>query len=448
VDPAQICPGCRRRRDVVLALGANDNCDAFGNQQPGRCLWREQPEPLAPAPVVDPERFARLQAELQDALARVATLEAEGERLRADRDRLEILLRDRPVDVDSGDAPIGEVDEELRRRLDEATALHKEAQGKVELAEEHIARVRSERTTIAAELERVKGLYESARLKLPEALRPPSLLDATAGAADLDGAGKAASQRGVIGRFTDWVAASRMKLGTVSAVLGLLFGGGGVALWHPGSSSGHGSSAGAAPALAPSAAAGPGASPAATADAMQARLQTALQKAGVRGTALVRDRLDAVWIADVSADPRARDLADAIVRAVFAGAGLAEPSIVHKGPGPGASRPVASTVARSGSLPVEAASVPTHRVTAEAHASTTSPAPNGNGASRPQPVPTITAATSFTDTCKERASHVTIVMKSWTTASCMKKLCCQDNHMQADECQAYNKSYPLNCPAS
>ncbi len=186
---------------------------------------------------------------------------------------------------------------------------------------------------------------------------------------------------------------------------------------------------------------------------LRARLQTALAAEGVAGAVDVGVDPDKVTVADPAADRATRLRTDTIIRAVYAGAQLHEPTIEHRWISPPSSERVAAARRRRASADALAANA--HRgdglIALGAPAAGRRPAAlpaeaAGSGApveTRPISLP----VGRVTESCNDRVAHASLLTKTWVQWGCMRSSCCASASAEnSEECQAYARTHPLNCP--
>ena len=188
---------------------------------------------------------------------------------------------------------------------------------------------------------------------------------------------------------------------------------------------------------------------------LPARLQSALAAEGVSAPVSADAHSGHVAVSDPAADAVTRERTDTVIRAVFAGANLAEPQIEHRWLSPPRAGHGASS-ALAGGPPAEvgaaAATAAAPARPGAASAAGKQVASLGTEASRRRhpeqareeapilPLGRVTAA------CKVAVANLSPVRRPAELASCMKRSCCNPDNRQREECSAYDQSHPLNCP--
>ncbi len=190
---------------------------------------------------------------------------------------------------------------------------------------------------------------------------------------------------------------------------------------------------------------------------LRARLQTALAAEGVANAVDVAPDTAKVTVADPAADRATRARTDVIIRAVYAGAQLPEPSIEHRWISQSSAERVASARRRHGGEDPIMAAANAHRdddlMTLGAPAAGRRASTAAEGAT-----PGVTSATAgahppvlpagrITASCNEKTAHASLLSQSWVMWGCMRSKCCASASAEhSEECAAYSRSYPLTCP--
>jgi hypothetical protein len=167
-----------------------------------------------------------------------------------------------------------------------------------------------------------------------------------------------------------------------------------------------------------------------------------------------------VTVSDPAADPDERARTDMIIRSVFAGAQLPEPRIEHRWVSPprvervAGAKPerapqrehVAATTPAPGSL---VATTKVHHGDDRELMTLGAPAAGhatGTGAPVSDARPPVLPFGRITASCNDRAAHASLLSKSSVMSECMRASCCDAAHAHSEECQAFGRTYPLNCP--
>jgi hypothetical protein len=186
---------------------------------------------------------------------------------------------------------------------------------------------------------------------------------------------------------------------------------------------------------------------------LSARLQTALSQEGVTATIGLGDDQKTVTVSDPAADRDERARTDVIIRSVFAGAQLPEPRIEHRWVSPPRAERVAGAkpehaqqrdhvaAAAPGSL---VATTKVHH--GEDRDLMTLGAPAAGRAPVSDAPPPVLPFGRITASCNDRVAHASLLSKSLAMSECMRASCCDAAHAHSEECQAFGRTYPLNCP--
>lgn len=513
------CKGCGRSRRSAL-MEPVERCDDRFNQGPGRCLWHTaqcagatavgdpvfrgeklvdttaQTEAAKASPALVPaaqepprleaagtaELRGRLQAaeaeaaELQGRLdaaqalerraaalaSRLATLEAEAASLRAQADADRAASADALAETERQRAAAAEASASRERLEREVQALRASV---ATITEQHDAAPTHEQLQSAhGAREALQREVDELRQKLRDSI---GTLPATP-----------------TGRWIAGLVASRMKLGGLSGVLGLVLGAGGIGWWqHDTPETGSPTStvvASASPTVAgrttraPSTPPGPGASSASIdAGALRDRLAAALAGQNLPATVEVAPGLDSVTIDTRSLSPVQRSSTNAVLRAALAGAGLPNVSIENVIVD---DRRDAST----GALPSGARPPPTRREPAVSAIPTFPSASTrvGNGAPARAPsaanlrlgkaggppassegttadAAAVRSATSPSEAlgkqaaCRRRIETGKLDPRfAFRMSVCMRNSCCNGKTLSTDaECRDFDLRFPLNCEA-
>ena len=389
------CAGCGRPRDAVQDRVSQ--CGFANNRSSERCVWLAMQQPGArPEAGTDATFEQQVEALRQDLTAARAQTAQTVKRLEAES-AASIALQEQAV--------------QHKALADEASARH---------------------SYLQSEVERLKELL---------GLVPPA---------------KPTTARGWAQRAITWLVASRATFGSVSAVLGLMLGAGGVGWWQ------HSGPPAVAirnvktilptlptlrpvppepPASAPTAPVSPSTREATSqvnALILQSRLDQALRQLGLKVTARVEESLNTVSVDVETGNVAQQKRADLIVRSVFAGAGLPDPIIQHAAPHKAVLGFDHASVA-----PTDAASVaPPDRGGRPDRGmdSATNPPPLQGAA------PLTIQPVSLEELCKKKLNLKSWdVTLTWKLSSCMQEKCCQANMLQNQECSSFDRKYPLNC---
>ena len=390
------CKGCDRPRGAVKDRVLQ--CGYAKNRSPERCVWlamqQRAARPDAGAGATLEQQLQALSQELSAARAQTA----------------QIVER---LDAESATRIASQAEAAQHKAVaDEARARHGFLQSEVERLKELLGRV-----------------HQPTPQQVAASPSPPT------------------TARGWAQRVIAWLVASRVKIGSISAALGLVLGAGGVGWWQysgpPAVPSGNVATnlAPAPPASAQTASASPStqeeATPQVNALILQPRLALALRQQGLKVTARVEESLNTVSVDVETVDVAQQKKADLIVRSVFAGAGLPDPIIQHAAP-----HIAVLGSERSPSAPAGVASAaPPHR-----GASSVRGLDSGANSPLQGTVPPAIQPASLEELCKKKLN-----LNSWDLSltlkltSCMKQECCQANRMQNQECSSFDQQYPLNC---
>ena len=205
------------------------------------------------------------------------------------------------------------------------------------------------------------------------------------------------------------------------------------------------------------AAAGPApvAAPAAAPSAMAARLRAALAGEGIAAPVEVDAATGHVMVADPQADYALRDRTDLVIRSVYAGASLPEPRIEHRWLSPKrGEQPAQAAVAPPGpaATPTQASNVSPAAAYAARHAAAEHAVDRhkkaaGTTVADAEELRAVLPEGRVTAGCRASLVGKSSPHRADMTA-CMKHSCCASaaNH-QAEDCKAYEKSYPFTCSA-
>ena len=194
------------------------------------------------------------------------------------------------------------------------------------------------------------------------------------------------------------------------------------------------------------AAAGP--SPTAAPAGMAARLRKALDGEGIASPVEVDVATGHVMVADPQADAALRDRTDLVVRAVYAGASLPEPQIEHRWLSPRRGEHAAPTAVAPVAKPEQASDVSAAAAYAARHAAAEHHKKTaGATVADAEELRPVLPEGRVTASCRASLAGKSTPHRADMTA-CMKHSCCASaaNH-QAEDCRAYEKSYPFACAA-
>ena len=187
---------------------------------------------------------------------------------------------------------------------------------------------------------------------------------------------------------------------------------------------------------------------------MSGRLRTALDGEGISAPVEVDAATGHVMVADPQADFALRDRTDVVIRAVYAGAGLAEPQIEHRWLSPmRGARGAQTTVAppEPAAKPAQTASVSAAAAYAARHAAADHAAghhkkPAGATVADAEELRPVLPEGRVTAGCRASLAGKAAPHRADMTA-CMKHSCCSSGNHQAEDCRAYEKAYPFTCSA-
>ena len=479
-NDSEECKGCGRSR-TSAAEEPVDQCDFAFNRTPGRCFWLAmQPVPKAaegkPAPPVD--------ATPGEATAAI----------------------DAEVDDDTDDAGTGAVDPAPRSDRTDATATQAqlaaltqqlaEAQASAALARRQLTTEATERASaekqavehgaaaaeatrrhglLQQEADRLRQVVQELRTTVEKSVGPPgAATDGAPGAATTRlSAGTLVKDLDVAVGAARWLTAARLKLGGLTAAIGLLLGAGGMSLWHhassdppadkspvvasptqaaPGASTVAASPTASAPAATsdkpvvtegvvptgpatpkPPAPAAPAPATALTAAVLEARLKSALAMEKLRVAVRVSTAMNEVQVDSETLGAAQRTRTSDVIRTVFTGAGLPAPTIEQNiaTSAPAAAPPPTATGPRPPEVKA-AAETPDRQPVKPVIAAPPS--------ARPQ---------SFVAACDEKLamSHLN-PLYSYKLSSCMHDACCRTGLSQNAECREFDARMKLNCPGN
>ncbi len=188
---------------------------------------------------------------------------------------------------------------------------------------------------------------------------------------------------------------------------------------------------------------------------LRARLQAALAAEGVAGAVDVAAGQRSVTVSDPSADRETRARTDVIIRSVYAGAQLPEPSIEHRWISQShAERLAAARQHRRAGDESALAAANAHRdddlmtlgAPAAGRRAAAAQAPASGAPVETRPV--VLPVGRITATCNEKMANASLLRKSWVMWGCMRTSCCASSTAEhSEECRAYGQTYPLTCPA-
>ena len=185
---------------------------------------------------------------------------------------------------------------------------------------------------------------------------------------------------------------------------------------------------------------------------MSGRLRKALDGEGIAALVDVDAATGRVRVADPQADAAQRQRTDMVIRAVYAGASLAEPEIEHRWLSPmhGARETTASTAAPAAARTAAPVPAPPPAAVYPARPAALSREPEHR---RPAEVSVADAeglapvlpSGRVTASCMEGLAGKSAARRANMTA-CMKHGCCSSaaNH-NSEECRAYERAYPFTC---
>ena len=178
-----------------------------------------------------------------------------------------------------------------------------------------------------------------------------------------------------------------------------------------------------------------------SASELQDRLQAAFTAEDLQASAQVGPDLRVVQVAQADATRRKRQTAEVVVRAVFRDARLPEPRIEHRWT---SSRGAPQSLAQATPSPRrggDAAASP-ERLLATAPTAAGRSARAGDDAV----LPTVVPSGRLSESCRAQALESTVRDKVARMTACMRGSCCNADHRQSEECQAYDRRFPLDCP--
>lgn len=400
------CSGCGRPSGAIQ--DPVPQCEFAANRASGRCVWLAMQKKIA--------------------LANVATDSTLDQQVESVRQELA-----------SARAETAQIRERLDAESAARSAAHEQAlQHKAAADDAH-----AKGGLLQAEVNRLQGLLNG----IASGTITPDAAMASA----------PSTPQGGVQRAIAWLVGSRLKLGSISAALGLMLGAGGVGWWqHSGSepapsgnSASNAASGSATSARQPTqpASSTPTATPPLNALRLQMRLDTALREQRSQVAAHIEESLTTVTVEVEAADPAQREKADSIIRSVFAGAGLPSPVIRHTA----ASGRTAVMPDRPPSAPGASAGRSRDLNAASSGAGVAS-SDKGKADSPSQAQGRDTAVvapvrpTGLLEACKQQvASRSLDFGQSQKLFACMKKECCQPNMMRNEECLAFDREFPFNC---
>ena len=181
----------------------------------------------------------------------------------------------------------------------------------------------------------------------------------------------------------------------------------------------------------------------------------ALAAEGVAGAVDVAAGQRSVTVSDPSADRETRARTDVIIRSVYAGAQLPEPSIEHRWISQShAERLAAARQHRRAGDESALAAANAHRdddlmtlgAPAAGRRAAAAQAPASGAPVETRPV--VLPVGRITATCNEKMANASLLRKSWVMWGCMRTSCCASSTAEhSEECRAYGQTYPLTCPA-